>query len=142
MPEEKGQWTRQFHKNNTANAPFSVTAQRKVQAPLMNLTAEFEYAEVEGLQLLELPYVGDDLSMVVLLPRAIDGLTGMEGLLKRPQPEGQRVPAQVQTHGAIQSRTDAGRDGHERGLFSQRGLFWYGRRAGSVHIGGRSQGVR
>jgi serpin B len=81
MPEEKGQWTRQFHKNNTANAPFSVTAQRKVQALLMNLTAECKYAEVEGLQLLELPYVGDDLSMVVLLPRAIDGLTGMEGLL-------------------------------------------------------------
>jgi serpin B len=77
----KGQWIRQFNKNNTAPAPFSVTAQRRVQASLMNLTAECKYAEVEGLQLLELPYVGDDLSMVVLLPRAIDGLTGLEGLL-------------------------------------------------------------
>jgi len=77
----KGQWTRQFNKNNTAPAPFSVTAQRKVQAHLMNLTAECKYAEVEGLQLLELPYLGDDLSMVVLLPRATDGLTSLEGLL-------------------------------------------------------------
>ena len=80
----KGQWTRQFNKNNTAPAPFSVTAQRKVQTPLMNLTAEFKYAEVEGLQLLELPYVGDDLSMVVLLPGATDGLTSLEGLLNEP----------------------------------------------------------
>lgn len=80
----KGQWTRQFKQRDTANAPFSVTAQRKVQAPLMNLTAEFKYAEVEGLQLLELPYVGDDLSMVVLLPRATDGLASLEGLLNGP----------------------------------------------------------
>ena len=36
------------------------------------------------MQLLELPYVGDDLSMVVLLPRAIDGLASLEGLLNEP----------------------------------------------------------
>jgi len=47
---------------------------------LMNLTADFKYAEVEGLQLLELPYAGDDLEMVVLLPREIDGLKGMEDM--------------------------------------------------------------
>ena len=38
----KGQWAHQFNKNHTAKAPFSVTAQRKVQAPLMNLTAELQ----------------------------------------------------------------------------------------------------
>ena len=77
----KGTWARQFSQHNTANAPFSVTAQRSVQAPLMNLTAEFRYAEVEGLQLLELPYAGDDLAMVVLLPRATDGLASLEAQL-------------------------------------------------------------
>jgi serpin B len=77
----KGQWARQFNESNTADAPFSVTAERRVQGRLMNLTADFKYAEVEGLQLLELPYVGDGLSLVVVLPRATDGLAGMEGLL-------------------------------------------------------------
>ena len=77
----KGTWARQFQARNTANAPFSVTAQSRVQAPLMNLTAEFKYAEVEGLQLLELPYAGDDLAMVVLLPRATGGLASLESQL-------------------------------------------------------------
>jgi serpin B len=78
----KGQWTHPFSKSNTLNAPFSVSANQKIEAPLMNLTAEFRYAEVEGLQLLELPYAGDGLSMVILLPKATDGLTSVEGLLK------------------------------------------------------------
>jgi serpin B len=77
----KGRWAKEFDKHHTINAPFSLALTRKVQAPLMNLTAGSRYAEVEGLQLLELPYVGDDLSMVILLPRAIDGLTGIEGRL-------------------------------------------------------------
>jgi len=77
----KGQWANEFGKHNTTNAPFSVTSTRKLQVPLMNLTADFKYAEVEGLQLLELPYVGDDLDMVVLLPRDVDGLKSLENLL-------------------------------------------------------------
>ena len=75
----KGQWTRQFNKTNTTNAPFSVTSSRKVQVPLMNLSADFKYAEAEGLQLLELPYADGELSMVVLLPKETDGLKTLEG---------------------------------------------------------------
>jgi serpin B len=77
----KGSWTREFDKHSTTKAPFTVTPNQKPEVPLMNLTADFKYAEVDGLQLLELPYVGDDLSMIVLLPRELDGLKGMEDLL-------------------------------------------------------------
>jgi serpin B len=77
----KGRWDKEFDKHNTTNAPFSVTPDQKLEVPLMKLTADYKYAEVEGLQLLELPYAGDDLSMVVLLPRDVDGLKDVENLL-------------------------------------------------------------
>ena len=77
----KGSWARQFQKHSTTKALFTVTPNQKLEVPQMNVTANFKYAEVDGLQLLELPYVGADLSMVVLLPRELDGLKGMEGLL-------------------------------------------------------------
>jgi serpin B len=47
----------------------------------MRQTGEFGYAERDGLQILELPYIGRDLSMVVLLPREIDGLASLEDRL-------------------------------------------------------------
>ncbi len=81
----KGHWATQFKKSNTTNAPFSVTGDRKVQAPLMNLTENFNYAESEGLQVLELPYVGNDVSMVVLLPRENNGLQALENSLTAPK---------------------------------------------------------
>ncbi len=81
----KGHWTTQFKKSNTADAPFSVTGERKVQTPLMNITEDYKYAEPEGLQVLELPYVGKDVSMVVLLPRETDGLKQLEDSLTGPK---------------------------------------------------------
>jgi serpin B len=78
-----GQWARKFDKHDTTNAPFSVTPTRQLQVPLMSLTANLKYAEVDGLQFLELPYVGDDISMVVLLPRDVDGLKSVEDRLNQ-----------------------------------------------------------
>lgn len=77
----KGSWAREFDKHSTTKAPFTVTPNQKPEVPLMHLTADFKYADVDGLQLLELPYAGDDLSMVFLLPREPDGLKGVEDLL-------------------------------------------------------------
>jgi serpin B len=45
---------------------------------MMSQTEKFGYAEVEGAQLLEMPYVGKDLAMFVLLPREVDGLAELE----------------------------------------------------------------
>lgn len=39
---------------------------------------KFKYGETGELQLLEMPYKGDDLSMLILLPRKADGLPALE----------------------------------------------------------------
>jgi serine protease inhibitor len=48
----------------TSDAPFRVTPDEQVQVPMMSQVYEFRYGEGDGLQVLELPYAGDDLSMV------------------------------------------------------------------------------
>jgi serpin B len=81
----KGRWLHQFKAANTGVASFNITSNQQVQAPLMNLTASFKSALVDGVQVLELPYLGNDLSMAVLLPGEIDGLKKVEESLTRPQ---------------------------------------------------------
>ncbi len=77
----KGNWTHQFKKLHTQPAPFFVAADHETQTPLMNLTDNFKYAETDAWQLLEMSYVGNDISMVVLLPREKDGLKNIETAL-------------------------------------------------------------
>jgi serine protease inhibitor len=74
----KGNWASQFDQSLTSDAPFWVTPAEQVQVPMMSQLIEFRYREGDGLQILELPYAGDDLSMVMLLPREIDGLAELE----------------------------------------------------------------
>jgi serpin B len=74
----KGNWANPFDGKRTGSQPFYLQQGETVQAELMTKKAEFGYYEDEGLQVLELPYVGDGLSMVVLLPRAKDGLPDLE----------------------------------------------------------------
>jgi serpin B len=77
----KGNWARQFKEDNTKEAPFTLADGKKVDAAMMNQTAEFGYMETESFQGLELPYVDDELSMIILLPNEIDGLDEFEKTL-------------------------------------------------------------
>ena len=65
----KGDWASQFDPKDTEEADFYVSSEKKARADLMYKKADFKYAETENLQILELPYKGEDLSMVVLLPK-------------------------------------------------------------------------
>jgi serpin B len=77
----KGNWARQFDASLTHEAPFYLTPAKTVQAPFMTQERTLQYGEDEGLQILELPYEGDDLAMLILLPRRVDGLAELEKAL-------------------------------------------------------------
>ncbi len=77
----KGDWNTKFSKWETKNADFIVSAKSKVKALLMHLKENFKYYEDEKLQAIELPYKGNEISMLVLLPRDINGLKEVENTL-------------------------------------------------------------
>lgn len=74
----KGTWKHQFDAEQTRDTAFQVTPARQVTVPMMNQNGEFRLAVASGLQILELPYAGRDLSMLVILPDAVDGLPQIE----------------------------------------------------------------
>ncbi len=77
----KGKWAEEFDKKATQEEDFFLAPEKKITVPLMHQTADFGYFEGDGLQALELPYRGDRLAMVVLLPKAKDGLAALEASL-------------------------------------------------------------
>ncbi|MBM4372119.1 MAG: serpin family protein, partial [Deltaproteobacteria bacterium] len=54
---------------------------KRVRVKMMNQTGKYSLLEEPDFQALALPYAGDALSMVVILPRAADGLAALEAAL-------------------------------------------------------------
>jgi serpin B len=77
----KGEWKTKFSRWKTKNADFSVSANQKVKAPFMHLKEDFKYCEDANLQVLEMPYKSDEISMLVILPRNIEGIGEVENTL-------------------------------------------------------------
>ena len=77
----KGNWASQFDHSLTGDAPFWVAPRQQIRVPMMSKVDEYSYGEVDGLQVLELPYAGYDLSMIVLLPLKTHGLADLEDRL-------------------------------------------------------------
>ncbi len=77
----KGQWASRFARRHTHSKPFRISSERSVSVPMMWQSQVALYAESEAAQMVELPYVGSDFSMIVLLPRSPDGLKALEAQL-------------------------------------------------------------
>jgi serpin B len=77
----KGTWWAQFDPDRTRKADFHVPGRPAPVVDMMNLTAEFGYGRTDLLQAVSLPYDGERLDMVVLLPTARDGLANLEAAL-------------------------------------------------------------
>jgi serpin B len=75
----KGTWRDPFEKGaTTEDGDFHVAAAQTVKAPLMHRTGGYRYYDGGTFQELEMPYQGDDLAMVVVLPKQTDGLGALE----------------------------------------------------------------
>jgi serpin B len=76
----KGRWASPFKRGATTQAPFYLSKDRSVAVPMMKKKANFKtcYLQGVGAKLLELPYFGRDLSMIVILPDDVEGLTELE----------------------------------------------------------------
>lgn len=70
----KGLWDSQFEVKQTKNAPFFLSDEKSVQTPMMSQKQKFKYADLDSCQILELPYKGKELSMLLILPKEIAGL--------------------------------------------------------------------
>lgn len=78
----KSDWLYRFDKKNTKDAPFTRGDGTKADVPLMALSATLNYAELalpiprftEKVRVLELPYAGKELSMLVFLPADAGGV--------------------------------------------------------------------
>jgi serpin B len=74
----KGDWLSPFKEEQTQDATFRVSSEKQVMTPMMTQKGSFEYAQDEQIQILALPYAGEELQMLIFLPKAEDGLPELE----------------------------------------------------------------
>ncbi|XP_048203129.1 neuroserpin [Perognathus longimembris pacificus] len=86
----KGNWKSQFRPENTRTFSFTKDDESEVQIPMMYQQGEFYYGEFSDgsneaggiYQVLEIPYEGDELSMMLVLSRQEVPLAALEPLVK------------------------------------------------------------
>jgi serpin B len=62
-------WQSQFKKDATTDGKFTLIDSTQVTASLMHQSKSFGYSEGDNYQAVQLPYDGNELSMVILLPK-------------------------------------------------------------------------
>ena len=77
----KGNWAEQFDVAATSPQPFHRADSTVAEVSLMHRRSRYDHAQLDGFQLLAIPYRGHDLEMVVVLPAAPDGLSAVEDRL-------------------------------------------------------------
>ncbi len=68
----KGTWEWEFDKSDTREEDFKISPYNTIKTSMMYMKPEkalFNYADLEKLQILEIPYKGEKISMLILLPR-------------------------------------------------------------------------
>ena len=74
----KGTWDVQFNKEDTIDREFETSQGDIISVPTMCMVdkdVEFNYFSNENMQILEMPYSGEDISMMIFLPKDDKNLT-------------------------------------------------------------------
>ncbi|XP_049951615.1 leukocyte elastase inhibitor-like isoform X2 [Schistocerca serialis cubense] len=76
----KGDWAKQFNKVRTRRMPFHLLSSATKQVDMMYTEGDFNYVYLKELdsQALLLPYKGQRISMMILLPKEVNGLPNLE----------------------------------------------------------------
>ncbi len=80
-------WALPFDPDDTSDGPFTRLDGSRVTAPIMRIAtrdhrdAPHEFAEVDGATIVRIPYKDDELSMILVVPEAPDGLPALEAEL-------------------------------------------------------------
>ena len=82
-----GTWRDAFDEEYTEPADFTVPSGKKTQVPMMFHLKDHRYTEDGSLQIVELAYKGDDLSMLAVLPKDAAGLAELERSLSHERIE-------------------------------------------------------
>ena len=64
----KADWLKPFDHESTRDGEFHLIGGGNVTVPMMAQSGSFTYADGDGYQAIELPYDGDQMSMVIMLP--------------------------------------------------------------------------
>ena len=73
-----GDWLEPFETRATMPRPFFTTKAASKDVPTMHKTESFRYAKRDGASVIELPYKGNAMAMVLVVPDAVDGLGKLE----------------------------------------------------------------
>ncbi len=74
----KGKWEKEFNRANTRSNKFFITGKQFINVPMMYQKSRFKMLELPDMKIIQLPYAGNDLSMVIFLPGKVDGLAKLE----------------------------------------------------------------
>uniref|UniRef100_A0A3Q2CFG2 Leukocyte elastase inhibitor n=1 Tax=Cyprinodon variegatus TaxID=28743 RepID=A0A3Q2CFG2_CYPVA len=80
----KGNWNQQFNATATKEAPFKINNNETKPVMMMYQKSKFPLTFISEVncQILEMPYKGKELSMLIFLPNSMEGTTGLEKLEK------------------------------------------------------------
>jgi len=147
----KGKWDVEFEPKKTRDDLFHLADGGRIMVPMMHGKPKCGYAEINGVKMVELPYRGGELSMLVILPRLPDGIPALEKdltpanlaiwLARLNYRRELEVPAAVPDRNAL--RIAAGTHGAGyAGSLSQRGLLGHGAGRSYPHWICYAQGFR